>query len=317
MSEAMQSPKTADQLRALSKNIGSVILGKEEAISLLLVSFLAGGHTLIEDVPGVGKTTLARALAKSLDGVFQRLQFTPDLLPNDILGVSIFSRERDCFEFKRGPIFANVVLADEINRATPRTQSAMLEAMNDFAVSMDGYTHPLPSPFLVVATQNSSEFEGTYPLPESQLDRFLIRMSMGYPTAEDERRILTTRQTSDPLERLAPVLSLEEATQLQAETKQVRIDPTLQDYILAIVRQTREQDAVAVGVSPRGALALMRASQGLALLEGRNYVTPLDIKRMTLPVLAHRLILKRGFGNRNAETSTLLQEILQKTPAPF
>jgi len=307
----------ATALNALCENVQKVFLGKPEAVQMAAVALLADGHVLIEDVPGVGKTILARALARSIDCRFKRIQFTPDLLPSDILGVSVFNVQKEGFEFKPGPIFANIILADEINRTTPRTQSSLLEAMNDFQVSLDGITRPLDRPFMVMATQNPFEFEGTYALPESEVDRFLIRISIGYPSQEDEREILMQRQTEDPLDRLTPAMSAEDVLGLQARARAVRIDDALLDYLLKIVDGTRQSDRIELGASPRASIFLMRAAQACALLDGREYCLPDDIKRMASPVLAHRLILARGqTGGDEAVTAALL-EVLDAVPVPL
>src|SRR5262245_14146191 len=276
----------------LRGNIAGVLLGKPEVIEIALVALLADGHLLIEDVPGIGKTLLANALARSLDCKFHRIQFTPDLLPSDLIGTTVFHQPTSEFVFKPGPLFAHVVLADEINRATPRTQSALLEAMSDRQVSMDGQTWPLGPPFLVLATQNPYEFEGTYPLPESQLDRFLLRLKLGYPDRSAERLILTGHRDGEPVDRLTPVLSGEEVVLLQQAVRAVRFDAKLSDYLLEIVEATRNHPEVYLGGSPRAALSLYRAAQALALIDGRDYVVPDDIKRLALPVLAHRLLAK-------------------------
>jgi MoxR-like ATPase len=267
-----------------------VVLGKPEAVRLVLTGLLAGGHVLLEDVPGVGKTVLAKTIARSIACDFRRVQFTPDLLPSDILGVGVYDARTSQFEFKPGPVFTNVLLADEINRATPRTQSALLEAMNDFQVSVDRTTHPLPSPFLVIATQNPYEFEGTYPLPESQLDRFMLRVRMGYPSLEDERAILLSQREGHPLEGLASVVTAKDVLAIQAAVRQVRVEASVLDYLLALVRATRGNKHLTVGASPRGALSLSRAAQAHALLAGRDYVLPDDVKALAVPVLAHRVI---------------------------
>ncbi|MCI0343582.1 MAG: MoxR family ATPase [Planctomycetales bacterium] len=308
---------TSPQVAALRKNIETVILGKTEVVKLCVVGLLARGHVLIEDVPGVGKTTLARALARSIDCGFQRIQFTPDLLPSDILGVSIYNTESNKFVFRPGPIFANVILADEVNRTTPRTQSSLLEAMNDFQVSVDGTTHRLPEPFIVLATQNPIEFAGTYPLPESQLDRFLLRIRVGYPSREHEREVLASQRETHPIDGLSSVLAGPDVLALQARVRGVRVDPTLADYILEIVSRTRGSPDLLAGVSPRGSLALYRAAQALALVEGRDYVLPDDIKALAVAVLAHRLIeksaIERGTGGRAEE---IVREILEAVPVP-
>ncbi|MBM4081475.1 MAG: MoxR family ATPase, partial [Planctomycetes bacterium] len=271
----------------------------------------------IEDVPGVGKTLLARALAKSINCAFRRIQFTPDLLPSDILGVSIFDGKENRFEFKPGPIFANVVLADEINRTTPRTQSSLLEAMNDFQVSVDGVTRKLHLPFIVMATQNPFEFEGTYPLLESQLDRFLMKVSIGYPGVRDEKQILASQRTANPIDELQPALTVDEVLELQAVTKQVRVDESLVDYLLAIIAETRRSNHLKVGASPRASLFLLRAAQARARVEGRDYCIPDDIKRLVAPVLAHRLIPKgRRSAGTDATVLAALQEITDAVPVP-
>ena len=279
-------------LKRLVDNVASVVLGKPEVIKLAVVALLAEGHVLIEDVPGVGKTLLARALAASIDCSFRRLQFTPDLLPSDILGSSVYHAATGEFVFKEGPIFANVILADEINRTTPRTQSALLEAMSDRQVSVEGRTYPLAPPFIVLATQNPYEFEGTYVLPESQLDRFMIRIKMGYPIRSEERRVLLTHRTGEPVDNLRPVLSADQVLQLQGAVRAVRVDDSIAKYLLDIVYATRDAEELHVGVSTRGALTLYRAAQSLALVSGRDYVVTDDVKSLTLPVLAHRVLGK-------------------------
>jgi MoxR-like ATPase len=279
-------------LDRLLENIGLVVLGKPEVIRLAVVALLAEGHVLIEDVPGVGKTLLARALAASIDCSFRRLQFTPDLLPSDILGSSVYNAGTGEFVFKPGPIFANVILADEINRTTPRTQSALLEAMGDEQVSVEGKTFVIEPPFIVLATQNPYEFEGTYVLPESQLDRFMIRLRMGYAIRSEERRILSSHRGGEPVENLRPVLTAEDVLLLQRHVRAVRVDDAIADYLLDIVHATREGEDLHVGVSTRGALTLYRAAQSLALVSGRDYVVPDDVKSLAVPVLAHRVVGK-------------------------
>ena len=312
------APTARQKINALLANIESTIMGKREAIKHTLVGLLARGHVLLEDVPGVGKTTLARALAKSLDCQFRRIQFTPDLLPSDIVGVSVFDRRENRFQFHPGPLFANVVLADEINRTTPRTQSALLEAMNDFQASVDGVTYQLPSPFIVLATQNPIEYAGTYSLPEAQLDRFLLRVAIGYPDRDSERQVVKSQRLAHPLDALRPVLTAAEVLQLQELVRQVVVDDALLDYILEIASRTREHKGLALGVSPRGCLMLYRAAQAAALIEGRSFCTPDDIKRLALPVLSHRVIEKgRDAGASRKDGETILSEILEAVPVPI
>ena len=298
----------------LRGTIASVYLGNTLAIDQLLVCLLARGHCLIEDVPGVGKTVLATALAKGINCSFSRIQLTPDLLPSDILGVSIYRRELDHFEFKRGPIFANVVLADEINRATPRAQSALLEAMSDAAVTVDGITHRLEPPFMLVATQNPSEFEGTYSLPENQLDRFLMRVSLGYPTAEVESSVLVSRPAKNALPQLAPALDVSDVLALQTRTDNVRLDPAIVRYIVALATATRNHESLALGVSPRGSLALSLAARATAVLAGRDYTVPDDVVKNVVPVWAHRIISTTG--NDARRNAPVLLGILSKVPSP-
>jgi len=303
-------------IEKLQANIETVFVGKTRAVRLVLVGLFSNGHVLIEDVPGVGKTTLARALAQSIRCSFRRIQFTPDLLPTDILGVPIFSASEDKFVFKRGPIFANVVLADEINRTTPRTQSSLLEAMNDFQVSVDGATHDLPRPFLVLATQNPHEFEGTFPLPESQLDRFLMCIDIGYPSRDDERTVLTSQRLAHPLDTLEPVLDGDDVLAIQAAVREVRVEGDVTDYILDIVERTRRTDKLEIGVSPRGGLSLSRAAQAMALIEGRDYCLPDDVKRLAVPVLAHRVIRRAAVAAGGQHEREIIRDILDETPIP-
>jgi MoxR-like ATPase len=304
-------------ISALRDNVASVLLGKPEVVQLAVVALLAEGHLLIEDAPGVGKTLLAKALARSLACSFHRIQFTPDLLPSDLLGVSVYNQAAGAFVFQPGPLFAQIVLADEINRATPRTQSALLEAMSEHQISLDGETRPLGPPFFVLATQNPFEFEGTYPLPESQLDRFLMRLRIGYPGREAEKRVLTGHCEGEPVDRLDPVLSAVELTHLQERTRQVRVNDCLADYLLELIDATRVHPELYLGGSTRAALGLHRAAQALALVEGRDYVTPDDIKRLAKPVLAHRLLPR---GTRTAGVGDpcedVLDDILSRTPVP-
>jgi MoxR-like ATPase len=311
---------TAGKLEQLQKTIETVIRGKSDVVELALVTMLAGGHLLIEDVPGVGKTTLAQALARSFDCTFQRIQFTSDMLPSDILGLEIFNQQRSCFEFNRGPIFANVVLADEINRTTPKTQSALLEAMAEGHVTVEQETYQLPRPFIVLATQNPIEHHGTYPLPESQLDRFMMRVRMGYPDIEDEKIILRQQTLSSAVDRLMPVMHSDDVLALQRESREVAVDESLLDYLIRIVRATRESDMLDLGVSPRGSLALYHAAQAMAFIEGRDYVIPDDIKRLVVPIFAHRIIVNSRFSTgmrRSDEAEAALQEILKTISVPL
>lgn len=308
------------RIRQLLHTIETVVKGKPEAIKMALVCLLAEGHLLIEDVPGVGKTTLAQALARVFDCTFRRIQFTSDLLPSDILGVSIYSRTEQTFEFRRGPIFANIVLADEINRTTPKTQSALLEAMSEGKVSVDRHTHTLPKPFMVVATQNPIEHHGTYPLPESQLDRFLLRIKMGYPENDAEKDILRSQGRLPGVELIQPVMRSEDILESQAMVSAVRVDDSLLNYIISIVEATRRSEFLLIGASPRGSLALRRAAQALAYFEGRNYCIPDDIKRLVLPVLAHRVVVSSKYSSpykRSEEAEAILAEILQSVEIPL
>jgi MoxR-like ATPase len=304
-------------LQQLQNNIGGVLIGKPEAIRMSVIALLAEGHLLIEDVPGIGKTLLAKALARSLECTFRRIQFTPDLLPSDLIGTSVFNQRTSEFVFQPGPLFAQVVVADEINRATPRTQSALLEAMNDHQVTVDGETRPLGPPFLVLATQNPYEFEGTYPLPESQLDRFLIRLRIGYPDRTAEKKVLTQHRQGEPVDALRPVMSSEDILGLQAKVRQVRVEESLNDYILSLVEATRKHADIYLGASTRAALSLYRAAQAAALLASRDFVVPDDIKELASPVLAHRLLAKSfRQGGRSDAAETILNEILKQTSVP-
>ncbi len=315
-----KSVSSEPQIHKLQEALESVVLGKPGAIKLALVCLLAEGHLLIEDVPGVGKTTLARSLARVFDCTFRRIQFTSDLLPSDILGVSVFNQAGQSFDFRKGPIFANIVLADEINRTTPKTQSALLESMGEGRVSVDNHTYPLPRPFMVVATQNPIEHHGTYPLPESQLDRFLLRIKMGYPENDAEKKMLEKKDLIPNLEFLQPVMEAENILEAQAAVGQVRIDSSLLDYILAIVEATRRSEFLLIGASPRGSLALRRAAQALAYYEGRDYCIPDDIKRLVMPVFAHRVIVSTKYSSRHKrseEAEAILAEILQNIDVPL
>ncbi|NOZ28458.1 MAG: MoxR family ATPase [Chloroflexi bacterium] len=302
--------------RAVRENVNRVIVGKEDVIDLLLVALFCEGHVLLEDVPGIGKTTLAKTLARSLGCTFQRIQFTPDLLPSDITGVSVFNQKTGEFEYRPGPIMAQIVLADEINRAGPRTQSALLEAMEERQVTVDGVTRPLPRPFLVLATQNPVELEGTFPLPEAQVDRFLLRVALGYPEREEERQILHRFQTDNPLDHIEPVVSAEQIQEAGRLCRQVYVHPALEDYLLDLVRASRTDPAITLGASPRGSLALHRTSQALAAIQGRDYVIPDDIKRLTIPVLAHRLILSPDARLRGRSAQEIIGELIERVPVP-
>jgi MoxR-like ATPase len=300
--------------------IERVIRGKPEVVRLALVTLLAGGHLLIEDVPGVGKTTLAHALARALDCVFQRIQFTSDLLPSDVIGLSIYNQHDSLFEWKPGPIFANVVLADEINRTTPKTQSALLEAMAERHVTVEGVTHPLPQPFMVLATQNPIEHHGTYPLPESQLDRFMLRLRIGYPGVDDEKLILRDRERAEPLDEMEPVMSAEDILELQDAVSEVSVDDAIVDYLMRIVAATRSSEMLDLGVSPRGTLSLFRAAQALALTEDRTYCLPDDIKRLVVPVFAHRITVSSRYSSamrRSEEAEAVLLEIMKTIGVPL
>jgi MoxR-like ATPase len=307
-------------LTRLQQAMQTVIRGKNEVIQLALVTLFARGHLLIEDVPGVGKTTLAHALARSFNCAFQRIQFTSDMLPSDVIGVSVFSQQSQRFEFRPGPIFANIVLADEINRTTPKTQSALLEAMNEYQITVDNRTYPLPRPFMVAATQNPIEHHGTYPLPESQLDRFLMRLRIGYPAAQSEREILRNFADSDPLTKIEPIMNAEEVVEIQDAVRRVSVDEELVSYTLATVEKTRKHEYLSLGVSPRGSMMLYRAAQALALCEGRSYCLPDDFKRLVLPVLAHRCIVSSRFVStlkKSDQAETILKEIIDSTPVPL
>jgi MoxR-like ATPase len=310
----------AGRIQELSGSIARVIRGKDDVISLAVIALLARGHLLLEDVPGVGKTTLAQSLANSLGLSFKRIQFTSDLFPSDILGVSVYHPENGEFLFRPGPLFAHIVLADEINRTTPKTQSAFLEAMSDSKVTVDRQTHLLPSPFMVIATQNPLEFEGTYPLPESQMDRFSMRLAMGYPDRGAEAALYTEGRIANPARDLSPVMSGEEVEALQAAAEAVVVTPAIVDYVVALVTGSRSHPRVSLGVSPRGGMTLLAAARARALVQGRDYVTPDDIKALAVPVLAHRLVLDQrtgGFGRRREDAELVIDEILDATPVPL
>jgi MoxR-like ATPase len=306
-----------DLIGQLRAHVSKVVLGKAEAVRRCVIALLAGEHVLLEDVPGVGKTLLGKAMARSVSGSFHRVQFTPDLLPTDITGGSVYNAQAHEFSFVPGPVFANILLADEINRTTPRTQSALLEAMSEGQVSCDGQTHPLPRPFMVIATQNPLEFEGTYPLPESQLDRFLMRISVGYPDRADETEVLRSHREGEPVDSLPPVLTREQVVALQDAVRRVRVDDSINAYLLDVVAATRASEDLRVGVSTRGALALYRASQAAALVDGREYVVPDDVKNLAVPVLAHRVITK-GYlhGGQRAAVEALIARLVEDVAVP-
>ncbi len=298
-------------------NVEKVIIGKRPTIQLMMVALLCEGHVLLEDVPGVGKTMLARSVAVSIGGGFKRLQCTPDLLPNDITGISVYNQQIGEFEFRPGPVFVNVLLADEINRATPRTQSALLEAMQEQQVTIDGVSRSLPRPFMVLATQNPIEYEGTFPLPEAQLDRFLMRISMGYPALEDEKKVLINLQREHPILSISPVVNSDDLLKLQHQIWDIYLDETLQDYILRLVHATRNHPDLLLGASPRASLALFKTAQAFAAIQGRDHVIPEDIHHLAIPTLAHRLILRPESELRGKTTAIIIQEILEQTPLPL
>lgn len=306
-------------IRRIQANISRVIKGKDSVIEMAIVCLLARGHLLLEDVPGVGKTTLAHSLARSLDCSFKRIQFTSDLLPSDIVGVSMFNRQKQAFEFMPGPIFANIVLADEINRTTPKTQSSLLEAMSEAQISVDNQTHPLRQPFMVIATQNPAEYHGTFPLPESQLDRFLMRLRIGYPSLEEERKVLERPYALHPAEMLEAVLSTKEVIELQQRVDHVHLDESLTEYLLTIIHATRHNELLSLGVSTRGALALNKTAKALALVRGRDYCLPDDIKELAPIVLSHRVILSRSQGLRAQSfehAERIVLDIVDTIPVP-
>ncbi|MDO8506257.1 MAG: MoxR family ATPase [Candidatus Limnocylindria bacterium] len=310
----MDKSALARRISDVVANVEKVIFGKHQEVELALVALVCRGHILVEDVPGTGKTVLAKAIARSLGCSFRRIQFTPDLLPSDVTGVSIFNQRTNTFEFRPGPIMSQIVLADEINRATPKTQSALLESMEEHQVTVDGVTYQLPDPFLVMATQNPIEFEGTFPLPEAQLDRFFIRLQLGYPKDREEIAILDAQRVIHPLETIEQVLSAEELIQAQSAAKEIHIADQLKAYVVAVVNATRSHPDVYLGASPRGSLALARASQALALLQGRDFILPDDVKRLAAPTLAHRLILQPQARLKDLAATTVIAEVLASVP---
>ncbi len=310
----MEDPKIVAE--RIIENIERVIIGKERELRLAVTALLCGGHMLIEDVPGVGKTMLARAIAISTGCTFKRIQFTPDLLPSDVTGVSIYNQKEGDFEFREGPIIAQVVLADEINRATPKTQSALLEAMEERQVTVDGVTHKLPAPFMVMATQNPIEYEGTFPLPEAQLDRFLVRIHLGYPSKTDEILVLDAQQTTHPVDAIRQVTDAKEIVQLQRAVKEIYVDPLIKQYIVEITNATREHEAVYLGASPRGSLAMFRTSQARALLEGRDFVTPDDVKELALVTLGHRIIMSPGAKVKGTTVADVISSCMSRVSVP-
>ena len=297
-------------------NLEKVIVGKTQAVEMVVIGLLCQGHVLIEDVPGVGKTMLARSLAKSLDCMFNRIQFTPDMLPSDVTGVSIFNQQKREFEFRAGPIMGQIILADEVNRATPKTQASLLEAMEEHQVTVDGITHPLPKPFMVLATQNPIEYEGTFPLPEAQLDRFLLRVRMGYPTPSEEIRILNGQQLRHPIEALKAVVKLKDLLSAIESIRKIFVSPAIERYIIDLVGRTCQSGDVYLGASPRGSLALFRAGQARAALQGRDYVLPDDIKALAIPVLGHRIIVSPAARLRELSADRIVQEVIYNAPVP-
>jgi len=312
--QSVQDLATAVQ-RVIS-NVERVIVGKAEPVTFSLIAVICHGHVLIEDVPGVGKTVLTKAIARSIGCTFKRIQFTPDLLPSDVTGTSIYNQKTGNFEFRPGPIMAQIVLADEVNRATPKTQSALLEAMEESQITIDGVTYRLPEPFMVMATQNPIEYEGTFPLPEAQLDRFMMNIKLGYPKDSDEMNILDSHQYHHPLDDLAQIMTAEELVRIQQQVRSIHVDPSIREYIVAIANATRNHSSIYLGASPRGSLALFRASQALAAMRGRGYVIPDDVKLLTKPTLAHRIIVTPAARVRAVTSTAILDEILQSVPVP-
>ena len=306
----------ATSVQRVINNVEKVIVGKAESVAFSLIAVICNGHVLIEDVPGVGKTVLTKAIARSIGCSFKRIQFTPDLLPSDVTGVSIYNQKTGNFEFRAGPIMSQIVLADEINRATPKTQSALLEAMEETQITVDGATYRLPEPFMVMATQNPIEYEGTFPLPEAQLDRFMMNIKLGYPNVSDEMNILDTHQFHHPLDDLEQIMVAEELVLIQKQVRSIHVDPSIREYIVAIANATRNHNNIYLGSSPRGSLALYRTSQALAAIRGRGYVIPDDVKLLTKPTLAHRIIVTPAARVRAITSAAVLDEILQSVPVP-
>ena len=306
----------AESMQRARENIQQVIVGKDEPINLALVAVLCEGHILVEDVPGIGKTTLAKSIAASLGCTFRRIQFTPDLLPSDVTGINYFNQKSQEWEFRAGPVFSQILLADEINRATPRTQSALLEAMQEQQVTVDGNTKPLPRPFLVLATQNPIELEGTFPLPEAQVDRFLVKLPIGYPTLDEENSILLRFERADPLEQLAPVVETDELLAMQKQVREIRVEASVRNYAIAITRATRVHSEVSLGASPRGTLALYHAAQAWAAIHGRAFVVPDDIKKLTPYVLTHRILIQPQVRLRGRKPEDIVAEIVETVPVP-
>ena len=313
----MEQHDTARELaQKIIENIERVIVGKSRAVELGVIALMCEGHTLIEDVPGVGKTMLARSIARSVGASFKRIQFTPDLLPTDVTGVSIYNQQSGEFEFREGPIIAQMVLADEVNRATPKTQSAMLEAMDERQVTVEGITHSVPSPFMVLATQNPVEYEGTFPLPEAQLDRFLMIISLGYPTIEEELEIIERQQMAHPIESLEPVATAEEVMELQRTIRTIYVDDLVKEYIVNLTGATRSHADISLGASPRASLAMYRGGQAIALIRGRDFVLPDDVKDLALPMLSHRMIVSPAARMRGVSSPDVVETILEQTPVP-
>ncbi|KAB8132332.1 MoxR family ATPase [Gracilibacillus oryzae] len=312
----MELMNVQNAARKLKQNVNQVVVGQEKTIDLLLVAMVSSGHVLLEDVPGTGKTLMAKSLAKSLAGTFKRIQFTPDLLPSDITGIHFYSQQKGEFEFREGPIFTNILLADEINRATPRTQSSLLESMEERQVTIDGETHQLAEPFLVIATQNPIESQGTFPLPEAQLDRFLLKIKMGYPSKEEGIKILKRFKQTNPLENLKSVMDVETMISMQRVYSEVEVSDDVLNYLMEVIERTRNHDNILLGVSPRGSQALLKCVQVYALLQGRTYVIPDDIKQMAVPVLGHRLVLMKKIGVKGNQVEAVINEILQDVPVP-